>query len=278
MKGHVIMERRNVPKGKQFGNDYLPKPLMDVIDVLKNEDNAGDAIALYMFLLHTAQLQNTGQPFAANKFCMKGLHWGKPRLISAQETLEKLGLIKSIQKQDFNTGKWQNKYTKVNRYLSINGHVNREHHSNPTAEESPCSPGASKSASGFQEANANDRGIFAPVITSANAPFVKENNNRNTTNKSSIKELKALLQANKDTICPSWKKGYTFILSFNDFDKRSKCHSCPIKDICKKLNEGNITLDGHIYNRNKYIEDDGRGYNLCPDGNYRNKAGEIYIP
>ncbi len=178
------MKRSKPTKGKPkdkvtTGNNYLPKPLMDVIDVLKNEDNAGDAIALYMLYLHTAQLQNTGQPFAANKFCMKGLHWGKNRLISAQETLEKLGLIKSIQKQDFNTGKWQNKYTKVNRYLSINGHVNREHHSNPTAEESPCSPGASKSANGFQEANANDRGSLA----TATAPYRKENNNRNTTNK-----------------------------------------------------------------------------------------------
>lgn len=248
-------------------SNYLPKAFKDVLQLLITQDNSGDAIALYTFLLYTGEFQNTGQPFANNTFCMNGLHWGKMRLKNAQDTLKGLGLIKVIQKQDNNTGVWQNAYIKVNRYLSVDGHVNRDHHSNPTAEESPCSPGASKPASGFQEANANDRGS----LVAATAPFVKENNNR----KSSNKELRALFQANKDTSCPN---GMTFMVSYNVFDKRSKCHTCPINDICGQLNKGNITFDGHIYNPNEYMEYDGRAYNLCDDGQYRNKVGEIYFP
>jgi hypothetical protein len=88
--------------------------------------------------------------------------------------------------------------------------------------------------------------------------------------------LKALFQENKDTNCPN---GMIFIRSYNLVPKKSKCHTCPIKDVCGKLHNGNITFDGHIYYMNRVpIEDDGRKYYLCEDGKYRNKASDIYFP
>ena len=251
------MERTKfIGQNQNRGNPYLTTDLFNRLF----KRYGGDPVALYAFYCHTAVWQKTNQPKVTDKYCINALKWGSAKFYKNKELLKKLKLIKPIEHRD-ERGRVDSWYIKVNHY------VNQNPQNKSLDDTRSKSPEPSKPESGSEESNT-----------------IKKIGQRNAYNRGSLatataptanKELIALLQANKDTICPN---GMTFILSFNDFDKRSKCHSCPITDTCKKLNEGNITTDGHIYNPKKYKEDDGRKYNLCPDGNYRNKAGEIYIP
>lgn len=75
--------------------------------LLKLEDKArGDAIALYMFYLHTGHWQarksdneaTRYNPKANNAYAMKSLGWGRDKLRNARKILEKQGLVEVVQK------------------------------------------------------------------------------------------------------------------------------------------------------------------------------------
>jgi hypothetical protein len=226
---------------------------------------------LYALYCHTAVWQNTNQPKVTDKYCINALKWGSGKFYKNKELLKKLRLIKPIEHRD-ERGRVDSWYIRVNHY------VNQNPQNKSLDDTRSKSPEPSKPESGSEESNTikkiGQRNAYNRDSSLRTVPYEKENKG-NTTYKSSNNELKALLHANKETTCPN---GMTFIYGYNVFDKRSQCHSCPISDTCMKLYVGNITIDGHIFNRKLNKEDDGRIYYRCEDGEYRNKVGDIYIP
>lgn len=74
--------------------------------------SGADAVALYDFYGYTAKWQKTNQPKATDKFCRKGLGWGKVRFARAKKILLKEGLIQRIMiRQDGRIKGW---YIKIN--------------------------------------------------------------------------------------------------------------------------------------------------------------------
>jgi hypothetical protein len=100
----------------------LPKALMDK---LWKQPNPGDVNALYLFYRYVALWQKTDQPKAENKYCMKGLHWGKDRFSRAQKSLFELGLIQRVQVRHVD-GYVKHWYVKVNMVWDDKTHYNTE--------------------------------------------------------------------------------------------------------------------------------------------------------
>jgi hypothetical protein len=121
-------------------------------DILFKQKNCADAIALYLFYLHTSNWQNNDQPKANNEYCMKGLHWGKDRVKNAQKTLKRLRLIKPIQKRN-QFGKYENSYMKISLEASVPQRVHREPVLMLSDDNRSISPRASKPAGGFGAIN-----------------------------------------------------------------------------------------------------------------------------
>lgn len=68
--------------------------------LLKKGKVGVDAFTLYNFYCWVASWQLTNKVKATDKFCIQGLHWGKPRFIKAKTLLIKEGVIKTIAKKD----------------------------------------------------------------------------------------------------------------------------------------------------------------------------------
>lgn len=76
-----------------------------ILELPKHEQ----ALALYLFYYRHAKIQKTNQPWATIPFCMKGLGWGRDKVISARNSLKSIGLI-----QDIRPGVGEKTYTKLN--------------------------------------------------------------------------------------------------------------------------------------------------------------------
>lgn len=76
-----------------------------------------DCLALYMFLVKTAYLQNTTQVKALSCFCMKGLGIGEDRYYKASKLLQENSLIQLIVKKD-QDNKIKGNYVLI-KYLSL---------------------------------------------------------------------------------------------------------------------------------------------------------------
>ncbi len=68
--------------------------------LLKKGKGGVDAFTLYNFYCWVASWQLTNKVKATDKFCIQGLHWGKPRFIKAKSLLIKEGVIETIVKKD----------------------------------------------------------------------------------------------------------------------------------------------------------------------------------
>ena len=73
--------------------------------------------ALYSFYYAKARQDNTNQPWAVDKYCMKGLGWGKDKFYRIKKLLLENKFIEQIQSTDEKTGKFDKNYIKVN-YIS----------------------------------------------------------------------------------------------------------------------------------------------------------------
>lgn len=112
------------------------------INVLLKEN--ADALALYIFYIQGARKQNTNQVWHTDKFCRKGLGFGKTRLENAKKVLYKYNLIeKASQRQK---GKFTKHYIKVN-YLWKKASLKEVNHT-------PEKPQVDRTTSGQTETNA----------------------------------------------------------------------------------------------------------------------------
>jgi len=81
--------------------------------LLSYQKRGSDALLLYLFYYYTAKRQETNQPKATPRFCMKGLKWGQDRFRGADKLLRKLKLIEKISQRDEH-GKVTGWYVRVN--------------------------------------------------------------------------------------------------------------------------------------------------------------------
>lgn len=87
------MERTKRIKGE--GDIKISKALYEFF---REQGKIGvDMKSLYEHYLYTAGWQETDQPRSVNSYCMRALHWGKPRLLRAKKALMDVGLISQIQ-------------------------------------------------------------------------------------------------------------------------------------------------------------------------------------
>lgn len=80
---------------------------------LLSQPHAGDLIALYIFYLHVSDYQNTNQPWATDRYCMKGLGWGQNRFYAAKKALVKLRLIEPIRDRKTTKNEFGQCYIKI---------------------------------------------------------------------------------------------------------------------------------------------------------------------
>lgn len=112
------------------------------INVLLKEN--ADALALYIFYMQGARRQKTNQVWHTDKFCRKGLGFGKTRLENAKKVLYKYNLIeKASQRQK---GKFTKHYIKIN-YLWKKASLKEVNHT-------PEKPRVDLTTSGQTETNA----------------------------------------------------------------------------------------------------------------------------
>ena len=80
------MERTKETRGKTEERDIkISKALHEFF---RDQGKIGmDMKSLYEHYLYTAQWQGTDQLYSVNSYCIKALHWGKARLLSANKTL-----------------------------------------------------------------------------------------------------------------------------------------------------------------------------------------------
>lgn len=123
------------------------------LDNLFSEKKHGaNALTLYMFYIRMGKKQSTNQPYATDKFCRKGLRWGKDKLKSAKALLQKYNLIESIQRRD-EKGRIVGNYIRVRHMWSENDALRKvltHEHQNPLVE---------KPSSGKRETNASSKSI-----------------------------------------------------------------------------------------------------------------------
>lgn len=108
------MERTRKPKTEppdRLENKVCLSQAM--LDKLFSQSNPGDVLALYTFYRYTANWQNTDQPKAVDKYCMKGLGWGKIKFAHAKNILIDLNLIEKVPSRNVD-GHITHWYIKVN--------------------------------------------------------------------------------------------------------------------------------------------------------------------
>jgi hypothetical protein len=71
----------------------LSKPLLDL---LLEEDQPANVLALYAFYYYTAKWQRTNQIRATTAYVAKGLKWGEVKVKAIKKRLKELGLITSV--------------------------------------------------------------------------------------------------------------------------------------------------------------------------------------
>lgn len=76
-----------------------------ILELQKHEQ----ALALYIFYHKQAKIQKTNQPFVTINLCMKELHWGRNKVMSAKSGLREIGLI-----EDFRPTIGSKTYVKLN--------------------------------------------------------------------------------------------------------------------------------------------------------------------
>lgn len=94
------------------------------INVLLKEN--ADALALYIFYMQGARKQKTNQVWHTDKFCMKGLGFGRTRLDNAKKVLYKYKLIEKASGRQ--KGKFVKHYIKIN-YLWKKASLKQVNHS-----------------------------------------------------------------------------------------------------------------------------------------------------
>lgn len=116
-----------------------------LLDIFLKQKNPADLIALYTFYYYVAKWQGTNQPWANDKFCMKGLQWGDSRLRNTKKKLIELNLIEVIRNID-NDGKVIKWFVKV--------HFIWKNHNPQNTVLANKKPEPLKTRTGFQGANA----------------------------------------------------------------------------------------------------------------------------
>ena len=101
---------------KQYEYDINNEPLViskSIIDILLEEENPGELIALYTFYYYTAKWQKTNQPKATTSYAATGLKLSIPKIRKNKKILIQLNLIENVVNRD-NTSKITGHYIKVN--------------------------------------------------------------------------------------------------------------------------------------------------------------------
>lgn len=69
----------------------------ETLDVLLQQDNSSDLIALYTFYYYTAKWQGTNQPKCTTSYVANALHWVENKVRKVKKQLIDFGLIDDIQ-------------------------------------------------------------------------------------------------------------------------------------------------------------------------------------
>jgi len=107
------MERH---KYKEFSYPIHEEPIVlskPLLDILLEQENPADLIALYCFYYYTAKWQKTDQPRATSSYVMSGLKWGETRFIKAKRVLRELNLIEDADNRGAD-GRVLSHYIKLN--------------------------------------------------------------------------------------------------------------------------------------------------------------------
>lgn len=260
-----------MPQGLLYQKSNEPIVLSKhLLDLLLKEDNPAELIALYVFYYYTAKWQHTDQVRATNTYVIQGLHWGTEKIKLRKTKLVELGLIKNIIKKDQN-GLFSGHYVYVNVLPS---QENLHDYRSPFMESECINtliPNSRNTTSSIED-------VEESISLKHFEDFWKLYPRKDS--KGYALSIWSKLCKKKER--PTWIQIKKAIFAQIKSDRWQDKKFIPIASTW--LNQTRWLDDPKElikYDRNtneqSYKTYDGRKYYLCTDGEYRNKAGDIYI-
>lgn len=253
------MKRTKLPKIiRPYDIDDEPivisKKLIDTLLQFKNRFS--DLFALYCFYYYTAKWQHTDQPKVTTNYTATGIGWGRDKVIHIKSILKRLGLIEDIVQHDSN-GRIIGHFIKIYFVWSTT----------PLVLPRQVNPD-------INALNPNKRKY------SVFDDFIKLFPNNWQSNKPFQKSI-------QDFIIHRKEKGKSLTpLACTRLANHLSQYKLPIviQAIEKSIYNGWTgvfpeSIESSKDNKYKppYKEWEGRRYYLCPDGEYRNRAGSLFI-
>ena len=252
-----------------------------LLDVLLKQPNPSDLISVYCFYYYTAKWQHTNQPKATDKFCQKGLGIGRIRLNAAQKKLTELGLIQktAIREHGVIMGwhvtvrfMWSSPVKESNQ-MSENEHlVEQKKYTSREPLKAP-SNGNSNQMSDFPLVVPPTSGKSTPILIYYNIEKGPLKNKIPPT----LDMVSQYCLKRQNNIDP--KQFYDFYTSKRWFVGKTKMKDWQASVRLWERRNGHDPLNKPAPKpfQKPYVIDDGKRYDLCPDGHYRNRKGDIYF-
>jgi len=264
------MIRTNLPKKSVV---LLPCKL---IEYLLGYEEAGDLISLSTFYCYQAKLQNTNEPEITIQQTAGILNWSDKRVKKHNQRLKDLKVITEARHAIWGSG--TSKHIKLS-FLPSNLTDNREERNSIVPNDSVIYNITSSISKGcpLQETPSSNQRIIPSMFDQFWSIYPRK------TDKGKALSKWLLVCKRKDA--PTWREVKRAILQQKQSERWQEPMFIPMPatwlnqrrwlDDPKEMKK--ITFD-QPGSGPKSITYDGRQYNRCPDGEYRNAAGEIYIP
>lgn len=300
------MERTKPPKGEKKSKEsrFLLPPW--VFDALINEDNPAELIILYSLYNRTVIRQHTNRVWATNGYCIRGTKLGKERFARAKRRLIELGLIEVI-KGKRHDGHFGKDFIKVNYNVTPSEDSVRKQAKNGAMPQ--CTENSTPSYNGVMP-----RCTETPLVGNQYTNTLKKVTITNTEKidvvSSPTEKITSVMfdrfyraypnQKFKGKARTAWNKlcakddrpTKQKIMKAIALQKKTPMWSVEngryIPHPANWLNNNGweddpkdmivqVRPSAWLANQKPFITDDGIRYNLCPDGEYRDASGNIYI-
>lgn len=256
-------------------NNTITLPCKLIQYLLEYED-PGDLILLCTFYCYQAKLQNTNEPEITIQQTAGILNWSDKRVKKHNQRLKDLKVITEARHAIWGIG--TSKHVKLS-FLSSNLTDNREGRNFRLPNDSVIYNITSSISKGctLQETSSPNKRITASMFDQFWSIYPRK------TDKG--KALSKWLQVCKRKDAPTWREVKRAILQQKQSERWQESMFIPMPATwlnqrrwlddpseMKKI-DFNQPVSGPAF-----VIDDGRRYDRCKDGEYRNAAGEIYIP